>query len=38
VPTHRFQSRQTLIAEKLLAAKRELESRMKSAAGETAAA
>ncbi len=32
VPTHRFQSRQTLIAEKLLAAKHELESRMKSAA------
>lgn len=33
VPTHRFQSRQALIAEKLLATKHELESRMKSAGG-----
>ncbi len=33
VPTHRFQSRQTLIAEKLLATKRELEIRMKSTTG-----
>lgn len=33
VPIHRFQNRQSLIAEKLLAAKHDLESRMKSTAG-----
>ena len=33
VPTHRFEARQTFIAEKLLATKYELEHRMKSAAG-----
>ena len=33
VPTHRFEARQTLIAEKLLATKHELEHRMKSAIG-----
>lgn len=33
VPIHRFQNRQSLIAEKLLAAKHDLESRMKSTVG-----
>jgi DNA-binding IclR family transcriptional regulator len=33
VPIHRFQTNQTLITERLLTTKRELESRMKSAAG-----